>query len=367
MAEKVKFANTAKTDFFNTVRRRVDAYFEEKGISKHGNAKMVLKTISMFALFYGPYLLIISGAFDPWAMFAFACFMGIGNAGIGMSVMHDANHGGYSASSTVNRWIGYSINLIGGNAFTWKIQHNVLHHTFTNIYHHDEDLDPSGSMRFTPDAEIKPLHRFQHFYATFLYGVMTLVWVLHKDFLQLARYNEKGLIKGTRGTYRRELLVMIGSKVIYYIILLVIPMMLLDITFWQWLIAFLAHHFIAGVILGYVFQMAHVVESVSFPKPNTQNTIENEWAIHQMYTTANFARFNKLVSWYVGGLNYQVEHHLFPKICHVHYPSISEIVKKTAAEFNLPYNDTPTFWGALVSHFRLMRDLGTGKIPVPAA
>jgi len=358
MSEKVKFINKEKTDFFGTVRKRVDKYFEDTGISRHANAAMIFKTIGMFTMFFGPYALILTNSFSPWAMFGLTAIMGFGVAGIGLSVMHDANHGGYSSSATTNKIIGYCMNLIGGCACTWKIQHNVLHHTFTNIYHHDEDLDPSGAMRFTPSADYKPMFRYQHIYATFLYGLMTMMWVLHKDFKQLKRYSDKNLIKGVRGTYKKELAIIIFSKIFYYFYILLIPMLLVDISIFQWLAGFLLMHFITGVVLGYVFQMAHVIEETHFPEPKPGNSIENEWAIHQMYTTANFARKNKLLSWYVGGLNYQVEHHLFPKICHIHYSKLANIVKRTAEEFNIPYYDHPTFWSAIRSHFRLMKKLG---------
>ncbi len=358
MAEKVKFLNVEKTDFLSTVKSRVDQYFENEGISRHANASMVFKTVAMLSMWFVPYALILTNTFTPWEMFGLAAIMGFGAAGIGLSIMHDANHGGYSANKTVNDALGYCLNLIGGSSSTWKIQHNILHHTFTNIYHHDEDLNPSGTMRFTPRAEHKPIFKFQHIYATLLYGLMTFTWVLHKDFVQLKRYDTQNLIKGSRGTYSRELIITIFSKVIYYIYILLIPMLLVDISILQWLAGFALMHFISGVVLGFVFQLAHVVEGPHFPVPNPENTIENEWAIHQMYTTANFARKNRILSWYVGGLNYQVEHHLFPKICHIHYRKLAPIVIRTAREFNIPYYDQPTFWSALKSHFRLMKKMG---------
>ena len=361
MEQKVKFTNKGKTDFYRIVKERVDRYFKEKNISRHANWQMILKTIAMLCIFFIPYGLILSGLFGPWLMLLLVCLLGIGTAGIGMSVMHDANHGGYSSNKTVNTIIGYLVNIIGGNAFTWKIQHNILHHTYTNVYHHDEDIEPQGAMRFTPSAPLKPIFRYQHIYATFLYGMMTLLWALHKDFKQLFRYKKQGLISGAGGVMTKEISIIIVTKIVYYGYLLVIPVMILDITFWQWAVAFVVLHFIAGAILGFVFQMAHVVEKTAFPVPTSKGNIENEWAIHQMHTTANFARRNRLVSWYLGGLNFQVEHHLFPKICHIHYGSISPIVKKTAEEFNIPYNDHPTFFAAIKSHFRLIKALGRGE------
>jgi linoleoyl-CoA desaturase len=121
---------------------------------------------------------------------------------------------------------------------------------------------------------------------------------------------------------------------------------------------FITMHFIAGVILTVVFQLAHTVEGTTHPVPDETGTIENNWAVHQMNTTVNFSRQSRLISWYVGGLNFQVEHHLFPTICHVHYPEISEIVKTTAEEFGIPYLENRTFMDAVNSHIETLRRFG---------
>ncbi len=107
-----------------------------------------------------------------------------------------------------------------------------------------------------------------------------------------------------------------------------------------------------------VFQMAHVVNGVEQPLPNKNNIITNEWAVHQLRTTANFAKDNKLLNWYVGGLNFQIEHHLFPNICHIHYPKIAPIVEKTALDFGIAYNTKSTFLNALKSHIKRLKELG---------
>ena len=367
MLKRVKFINKDKTDFFPTLSVRVNQYFKDNNISRYANAEMVLKTIGILAIFFVPYGLLISGYLSLPLMFLMACIMGVGKAGIGLSIMHDANHGGYSSNPMINKFVEFSMYIVGGNRYTWKLQHNVLHHTYTNIYGMDEDIDPpKGLMRFSPEAKHYLHQKYQHIYSVFFYGLMTFFWASGKDFLQLYRYKKKGLVKGPKYKMAKEIGILIVSKIVYYIYLLYIPMMLLDITFGQWFIGFFCMHFIAGVILALIFQMAHAITETKFPVPDDKRNIENEWAVHQMYTTANFARSNKLLSWYVGGLNYQVEHHLFPKICHIHYSKLATIVKNTAEEFGLPYHDHPTFVSALKSHFKLMKELGNPKTVLAA-
>jgi len=362
MQRALKFSN-ARQDFFITLNQRVNEYFKKNQISKHGNAEMYVKTAFMFSLYFIPYFLMIFGVItNLWLMFALCLVMGTGLAGIGLSIMHDANHGGYSAKPWVNNLMGYSLNLVGGNAFNWKVQHNVLHHTFTNVHDVDEDISPRGVLRMAPGSPWKPMHKYQHLYAWFFYGLMTLVWVVVKDFVRLIKYQQEGLVKKQKANIVTEWIIMLGTKVVYFSYIFVIPMMLLPITWWQCLIGFFVMHYVAGFILAVIFQPAHVIDGTEYPVADDNGNLENNWAIHQMVTTTNFANKNKILSWYVGGLNYQVEHHLFPNVCHVHYRKLSEIVKSTAEEFGVPYKAQETFIGALKAHARLLKELG--KRPV---
>jgi linoleoyl-CoA desaturase len=248
--------------------------------------------------------------------------------------------------------------MVGGNAFNWKVQHNVLHHTYTNIHDVDEDISPRGILRMTPHGDWKSIHQFQHLYAWFFYGLMTLVWVLVKDFVRLARYQKDGLVKNQKTSLAKELTILLMTKALYIGYILVLPMVLLDITFLQWFIGFLTMHYVAGFILAVIFQPAHVIDGTEYPMPDNEGKMENSWAIHQLLTTTNFANKSRIFSWYVGGLNFQIEHHLFPNVCHVHYRKISPIVRKTAEEFGLPYKNEPTFIGALIGHGKLLKELG---------
>jgi linoleoyl-CoA desaturase len=356
--DSLKFATTRR-DFVATLNKRVNEYFKSNNVAKHGNSEMVIKTIAMFLMFFVPYLLVVTSTVTGIAgLFILMIIMGVGLAGIGLSVMHDANHGSYSNKGWVNNLVGYSINFLGVNAFNWKIQHNVLHHSYTNVHEEDEDISPRGALRLTPHSDWKGIHRYQYIYAWFLYGLMTIVWILFKDFTRLYRYQQNGMVKTHKASAAREWIILIGTKILFIGYTFVIPLVFTSLTVWQVLLGILVTHYVVGFILAIVFQPAHVIEGTEFPLPDDTRTLENNWAIHQLLTTTNFWNNSKWFTWYVGGLNFQIEHHLFPTICHVHYRKIARIVKSTALEFGLPYKTSPTFLDALAGHARLLKELG---------
>jgi len=329
---------------------------------------MFVKTAFMISLYFIPYLLMMTGVVtNTWAIMSMWAIMGFGAAGIGLSIMHDANHGAYSANKNVNKYLGRLLNVVGGSAFTWKIQHNVLHHSYTNIDGMDEDIAPVKVLRFSPHQERYGWHRFQHFYAWFFYGLMTIAWITVKDFKGLYHYRSLGLVKDDPKAFRQRIASTVLTKVVYYAYALVLPLILLPTAWWQTVLFFLLMHFITGLTLGMIFQPAHVMPETEFPLPDDEGQMENNWAIHQLLTTTNFAPKAKLFSWYVGGLNYQIEHHLFPNICHIHYQKLSKIVKQTAEEYGLPYHVQPTFYEAVRKHAVMLRDLGrVDPVPVSA-
>jgi len=317
---------------------------------------MVAKTVTLLALTFVPYALILSGRFSALAMLPLAVVMGVGLAGIGFSVSHDALHGAYSSRPWVNRIIGLSFDLCGANGYMWKITHNVIHHTYTNIEGIDEDLTVSPLLRLSPAAEHKPIHRYQHLYAFAAYSMSTLFWVFVKDY--------KYFLQRDLGPYKNkkhppaEIATLVITKLVYYAWALALPLWLLPIPWWQVLIGFVVVHLTAGLILGVVFQLAHVVEGTDYPAPDPEGVMEHAWLVHEMATTSNFGRRNRLLCWYVGGLNFQVEHHLFPRTCSVHYPAISPIVEEVAREYGVPYNAQPTLSAAIASHYRMLKRLG---------
>ena len=357
----VKFNVKDQPDFFKEVNARVNAYFKETGKSRHANFNMKFKTFFMLALFFAPLTLMLTGVVTSlWGTIGMWSLMGLGMSGIGLSIMHDANHGSYSKSQFWNKVWGFTLNFGGGFPMNWKIQHNVLHHSFTNIEGWDEDIE-KGVMRFSPTQKRRKIFKYQIFYAPILYGLLTTYWLVAKDYEQLVRYNKKGLLEAQGLTFRSALLQIIFHKLWYIGLIVVLPILLLPLLWWQVILGFLLMQFISGLILALIFQPAHVIEQTDFYVPDENISVENSWAIHQMKTTSNFANGSYIFSWLIGGLNYQIEHHLFPNVCHVHYRNLAPIVKEVAEKYHVPYYHHKTFFGALRSHFRMLNDLGTGK------
>lgn len=357
----VKFNVKDQPEFFREVMKRVNSYFKENNISKHANLDMKIKTAFMLSLYFIPLTLMLTGiASSLKEVMLMWIIMGFGTSGIGLSIMHDANHGAYSKNKTVNRVLGFLLNFLGAYHVNWKIQHNVLHHSFTNIDGFDGDI-ANPIMRFSPTQERKKGFRFQAYYAPFLYGLMTIYWFMFKDFQRLNLYNSQNLLEKQGLTYKQALTETILHKTWYLTLVLVLPLIIIDLPWYQILLGYFLMHFICGLLLALIFQPAHVIEDTRFYKVDKNGSVENNWAIHQMHTTSNFANNGTFFSWFIGGLNYQIEHHLFPSICHIHYKNIAPIVKKTAEEFNVPYHQHKTFAGAVKSHFTLLNQLGTGS------
>jgi linoleoyl-CoA desaturase len=356
---QIRFIAKEKTDFFETLRTRVDEYFEQNALSKNFNLHMVIKTIVLLAGYIIPFTLLLT--IQPGLLISILLWivMGISVAGIGMSIMHDANHGSYAQNKNVNDWLGHSLNLIGGSVCNWKLQHNLLHHTYTNISGVDHDIQDRSVLKLSPHYAVQRFHQFQKYYAFLFYGIVTLYWVFAKDFIQLYAFAKSGVDRSSVQERRVMLLKILFDKFVYLFMILVVPVLFFHIPLWQVLLGFVTMHFFAGLILTVIFQLAHSVEAADYPMPNEHGTIENNWAIHQLNTTVNFSPKNKWLSWYVGGLNYQVEHHLFAKICHVHYPAIAPIVQATAKEYGVPYLVNHSFGEALHSHITLLEKIGT--------
>ena len=349
-----------KLDFTTDLRNSVNEYFSQKKIPTQGNLTIYLQTAFMGILYLAPFILMLSGIItSPFVVLGCWFFMGLGMSGLGMVTMHDANHGSFSKHQWVNKLFGNSLYLLGGFPPNWRYQHNTLHHGFTNVEGHDEDIAPPGILRFSPHRPLKKAHRFQHIYAWFFYSLMTISWIITKDFKSLNKYTGMGAKLNGKRKYSLLLRDVIVSKIVYYLVLLAVPMVLIPVA-WYWILAgFLLMHFTSGLVLGAIFQTAHVVPSSEYPVPNDDGELSKNWAVHQLYTTADYAPKSTIFSWMIGGLNYQVEHHLFPNISHVHYKVISKIVKRKAQEYGLPYHVNRTFATAVWQHIKMLKQLGT--------
>jgi linoleoyl-CoA desaturase len=273
--------------------------------------------------------------------------------------MHDGAHGSYSSRKWVNESMAHSLNMLGGVSFLWKQKHNINHHTYTNVEGMDDDIDIKPFMRIHDGQKRYWFHRYQHIYGFLLYGVMYFFWVFYQDF---KKYFSGKVAENTKlqPMSVSDHIVFWITKLTYVFIFILLP--LYQLGWANMLIGYGVMMFITGLFIAVVFQLAHIVEHMDFVTPQTTDSsssrIENEWAVHQIQTTTNFATQNKAISWLLGGLNFQVEHHLFPRISHVHYPAISLIVKQTCSEFNIPYREFPTMRGAFWSHIVYLKKIG---------
>lgn len=355
----LKYKAKAPNAFFKILKGRIDDYFITNNKDRVGDYRMYIKTAVMLIAYLVPfYFIIFQDVQNIWIYLSLWLMMGIFMAGIGFSIMHDAIHGSYSNNKTFNKILGEVINFVGGASINWKIQHNVLHHTYTNVEEYDQDLDGPSILRFSPNQKKIKLHKYQYLYAWLLYGLLTVNWSTYKDFNSILRYKKMGLIGGGKNQFSIEFIKIILTKISYFGFIFFLPLYFSGVGFGLVISGFLVMHIIAGLILSCIFQIAHVMEDCKFATAGEDHIIKQDWAAHQILNTVNFAPKNTILSWFVGGLNFQIEHHLFPNICHIHYKDLSKIVEETAKEFGLPYFVQPTFRSALWYHAKMLKKLG---------
>ncbi|HEY8397003.1 MAG TPA: acyl-CoA desaturase [Flavihumibacter sp.] len=351
---KVSF-NNKKNSFAQSLKTKVDAYFNTNGLKKTGNRELYLKTAVLIPGALVVYVLLLAPLLPLLVKIVLAALLGFLLASIGFNVMHDACHGSYSQRKWVNEVLGLSLNALGGNAFIWKFKHNILHHTYTNVDGMDDDIAKSPLMRQCRSQKWVPAHRFQHIYVVLVYAISSFAWVFIMDFNKYLK--QRVYTTPLQKMSWQEHLIFWLSKLLYVLFYIAIPVYF--VGWGPWAIGFTVMHLVMGLTLALVFQLAHVVEHTEFEATSGEITqIENAWAEHQVRTTANFAPGNRIINWLVGGLNYQVEHHLFPRVSHVHYPALSKIVRETCSEYGLPYHSYPTMTASMISHFRMMKALG---------
>ena len=354
MAQKIKFQR-GKSEFYSTLSKRVDEMFEEKKASKNANFEMVFKTFFFLGWIAACYYLLMFTSLNDVVFYVVWAVLGLGCAFAAVNIGHDAIHGAYSKKKWINDLMSNSFNILGASAYMWNFMHNKAHHMNTNIQDYDEDLNSLPIIRMSPKQPLKPIHKWQHIYAPLFYGLGSISWVFLKDYKKFFSND----IGGYEMNHKfKDYFFLFFWKAVYYTLFIVVPFMIIDRPWNQILGGFLLMHFFEGFALAIIFNLAHLVEELHFPKPDPEGNIENKWAIHQLLTTADFAPNNLIAKWFTGGLNFQAVHHLYPKICHTHYPKISEIMKVTAKEFDVPYVINATFFGALASHLRYMKKCG---------
>ncbi|MBK8045202.1 MAG: acyl-CoA desaturase, partial [Haliscomenobacter sp.] len=341
-----KFLSQANS-FHAEMRKRINDYFIEVGKAKTGDYSLFIKAIILSVSFALVYVHLVF--FTPPVLLALAECIILGGltAAIGFNVMHDGAHGSFSKYGWLNELAGLSLNFLGANVFLWKSKHNVVHHTFTNIDGVDDDIDARPFLRLCETQKKYKIHRYQHLYFWAAYSLLYLYWVLFTDYEKY--FTGKVGNMPIKPFTPKEHIIFWSFKVMHLGLFIAFPIYM--VGFLPWLIGFLVYGMVTGFVLSMVFQLAHTVEDTQFPVAiQPENQIESEWALHQLQTTANFATKNKVITWLVGGLNFQIEHHLFPTISHVHYPAISKIIKQLCEEYGVRYIEFPKTRMAVASH-----------------
>ena len=346
---------TGRRGFQKILNERVNAYLRDQRLPRRDVPAMYLKTAVVMAWWLGVYLLLLLGGFPPLLNLGLCLLWALAIASVGFNVMHDANHGGYSENPRLNRIIGFSAELLGMSGFRWRTKHNVWHHTYTNIAGFDDDVEAFGLLRLTPGVPWNPLVRFQAWYFPFVYSLIGFDFFLRDFMMVLFGKSDANHVYPKMSV--EDKLVFWGGKLFFILIMFVLPLQVFP--WWQVLLGFVIVMLTVGLVMGVIFQLAHIHGAAAFPEPaGDPPHIENEWAIAQVEATADFAPHNWLLNFYIGGLNYQIEHHLLPHICHVNYPRLAPIVRLTCEEFGVPYHCYPTWRAAFAAHWRALRLLG---------
>jgi linoleoyl-CoA desaturase len=346
---------TQRGDFQKTLNKRVEAYLRDNNLRRRDIPAMYFKTVVVLAWWLGVYLLLLLGRFPPLINVVLCLVWALAIASVGFNIMHDANHSGYSDHPRVNKLIGLSAEMLGMSGFRWRTKHNVWHHTYTNISGFDDDVETFGLMRLTPREPWKPLYKAQVWYFPVVYSLIGFDFIL-RDFMMVlfGKSDANHVYPKMKVT---DHITFWAGKLCFFMIMFALP--LLVFPWWQVLIGFLIVMLTVGLVMGIVFQLAHINGDAAFPEPmGSPQHIENEWAVHQVETTADFAPHNWLLNFYIGGLNYQIEHHLMPHICHLNYPRLAPIVRATCEEFGIRYTCYDTWRAAFACHLRELSLLG---------
>lgn len=354
--QKVTF-DTKENSFFNAIKEKVDHYFSERQIDPAGNRRLYIKGGIQILSALVLYTVLVFFTPVSWIALLLCVVLGLNLAAIGFNVMHEGGHQSFSKHQWLNKVSSHFLNVLGGNAYFWKIKHNINHHTYTNIEGIDSDINVQPFMRLHQGQPLHKLHRFQHLYWVLLYGISYMAWVFYEDFWKYFT-GKIAVHMDSRKLELKQHFIFWTTKVLYIGFYIVLPIIIMG-----WLKAFIGFFvitFVCGLAISIVFQLAHVVEGTEFTMPDHETRkIKKEWAIHQVAATTNFATRSKILFWLLGGLNFQIEHHLFPRVSHIHYPQISRFVKETCAEYSVVYHEHSSMLKAFLSHLFYLRKLGT--------
>jgi len=353
--KKLSFARDNGTIFYHTLQKRVTDMLEAKGQTRYANKLMLFKIALYFFLFFLSYALMMLVHAPLWTFYFFYIMTGISSLLLAFNVSHDAAHHAIFRNKQWNDWLfAFTFNLQGNNAYVWKKYHIESHHLYTNVHGSDIDVLENPLIRMTSIQPLQRIHRLQHLYAPFLYLFYSLNWFLVRDtLLAFGKSHRTISIK----LNKRQTAWLVFNKILYIGYMIVLPVLLLPIKWHHVLIAFVLMHFLISIVFTAVLGVSHLVEETTHPQADDHGRMDQSWALLQMNTSLDYNVDSYFLNWTLGGFNAHTLHHLFPNICHIHYMDMIRILRQTAREFNIHYNEAP-YWKAAASHFRFLKRMG---------
>jgi linoleoyl-CoA desaturase len=363
-SQKVTFDRSRKSKdrYFRVLTQRIEAYFDTHRVSKKANWLFVVKNVAYFLITLALYLAILSGEFYGWRLGVLFVLFGVFLTILLFSVAHDASHNAISKSRWVNGLFAYVWNVAGISSYFWALKHNVAHHGFTNIPGKDDDIDQSKLVRLNPNAKRRWFHRYQHLYAPFLYTLLSLNIIYVKDFKLLMQHNFGNKTIPRHPTL--EIWILLATKLFFIGYMIVIPKILLGISWGEILGYHVMMHLAIGLFIGLVLVPVHVTGESSYRLPDKEGKVHCDWREQQMEATVDFAAKSRLVNWITGGLNTHVAHHLYPSVNHIHYFQLTRIIGQTAKEFGVPYRNY-SLARVYREHLHFLKMLGSKDNPNP--
>ena len=338
------------------LRERVDAWFAEQGRSPKANAEMWAKVALVLGLTAALYAALLLAPVGVGLRLLIWAALGFCMLEVTIGVAHDGSHGALSERAWVNRLCTLGFDLMGISTLAWPYNHLASHHASPNVGGYDAAIDGNALFRLHPAEPLGRLHRWQWLTFPLAYSLATLQKWFFLDYFTLLR----GRIGGVRipRAGPREWALLVASKLFVYTAFIVVPFAVLPDPLWAKLLGFYLLHATAGLSVAVIFQVTHLADRVPFVQPGPDGTMPLDFTRHTVHTTSEFCRKSRLAMHLCGGLNVHTTHHLFPGVCHVHLPELSDVVKQTLEEHGLPFHEYPTVGAAIRSHVRRLRSLG---------
>ena len=338
--------------FFRDLANRVNLFFKLNRLKKHANAQALAKAVLLFSvyLFLQVYIFF---ADSLWLFYLCYMLSGILSIFVALNIGHDAAHNCFVKSKRLNNFLTDIFDLLGTSGYIWKEKHVFSHHAHVNIPRMDADIRESKLVRFFPDTKWEKINKYQYIYMWMLYPLYTFLWSFIWDFQDIFNYKISG--KPQARIPKLQVFKILFYKFFFVARLIIIPALVLPFSWSAAITAFLIMSLSASVTITFVLVSAHVGEHNNFPEPNEKGNMPTSWVRHQIITTCDFATNNKMLSHLFGCFNHHLAHHLFPNICHIYYPQLTRIVKKTCAEYGMPYMSNPSLIYAIRSHHTFLK------------